>query len=40
MQLLQTLFLILYLACVARFWKTENTKLAVLAFFFLCMAVV
>lgn len=40
MQLLQTLFLILCLASVARFWKTENTKLVVLAFFFLCMAAV
>ncbi len=40
MQLLQTLFLILFCASVARFWKTENTKLVALAFFFLCMAVV
>lgn len=40
MHLLQTLFFILCLASVARFWKTENTKFVVLAFFFLCMGVV
>lgn len=40
MQLLQILFLILFLASIARFWKTENIKLVVIAFFFLCMAVV
>lgn len=40
MQLLQTLFLILCLASVAWFWKTENTKFVLLAFFFLCMAAV
>lgn len=40
MHVAQTLFLILFLASVARFWKTENMKLVALAFFFLCMAVV
>ena len=40
MQLLQILFLILALAFVARFWKTENIKLVLLAFFFLCMGTV
>lgn len=40
MLLLQTIFLILFLAFLARFWKTENIKLFVLAFFFLCLAVV
>lgn len=40
MLLLQTIFLILFLAFIARFWKTENIKLFVLAFFFLCMAAV
>ena len=40
MQLLQILFLILFLVSIVRFWKTENIKLVVLAFFFLCMAAV
>lgn len=40
MQLLQTLFLILFLAFIARFWKTENIKLLVLAFFFLAIGIV
>ena len=40
MQLLQFLFLILFLAFIVRFWKTENTKLLVLAFFFLTMGTV
>ena len=40
MQLLQALFLILCLVSVARFWKTEDVKLIVLAFFFLCMGTV
>jgi hypothetical protein len=40
MQLLQTLFLILCLAFGARFWKTENVKFGLLAFFFLCLAAV
>lgn len=40
MQLLQTLFLILFLVFFARFWKTENIKILTLAFFCLCMAAV
>lgn len=40
MQLLQALFLVLALAHVVRFWKTENVKTALLAFFFLCMGAV
>lgn len=40
MQLLQTLFLVLFLLSLVRFWKTENTKLFLLAFFFLCMGTV
>lgn len=40
MQLLQILFLILFLAFIARFWKTENIKLLVMSCFFLCLAVV
>ena len=40
MQLLQLFFLILFLASVARFWKTEDVKLVVLAVFFLCMGIV
>lgn len=40
MQLLQILFLILFLVSIARFWKTENMKLVALAFFFLCMGIV
>lgn len=40
MQVLQSLFLILFLVVIARFWKTENTKLLLLAFFFLCVGVV
>lgn len=40
MQVLQALSFILSLAFAARFWKTENVKLALLAFFFLCIAAV
>lgn len=40
MQLLQIIFLTLFMVSIARFWKTENTKLVVLAFFFLCMGIV
>lgn len=40
MQLLQLFFLILFLAVIARFWKTENTKLLMLACFCLCIATV
>lgn len=40
MQLLQLFFLILFLLSLVRFWKTENTKLFLLAFFFLCLGIV
>lgn len=40
MQLLQAFFLIIFLVFISRYWKTEDTKLLVLAWFCLCMAVV
>lgn len=40
MRLLQLFFLVLFWVFIARFWKTENIKLFMLAFFFLCLAVV
>lgn len=40
MQLFQTLFLILFWLFLARFWKAEDTKLLLLAFFFLCLGIV
>lgn len=40
MQLLQLFFLIFFWLSLVRFWKTENTKFFLLAFFFLCMGIV
>ena len=40
MQLAQTLFLLLALAFIGWFWKTENVNSAVLAFFFFCLGIV
>lgn len=40
MRLLQLFFLVLFWVFIIRFWKTENVKVFLLAFFFLCLAVV
>lgn len=40
MRLLQTLFLILFLFFLARYWKTEKLNALFLAFFFLAVGIV